>query len=151
VSCRKLSSINLKCCDYQSIRRSPGTLSKCRSRLKIGSPYWRQRAATIHCWKESEFRLSSVPKIIDDPRLRSDRTSSSMMRLILAVSLAKWDNPVPTSPSNQVSSIRAQSSEKQADILHQQFRLFERREMAPTGHFRPVLDIVSALDPAPGS
>src|ERR1700730_4570841 len=45
-----------------------------------------------------------------------------------------------------VSSI----SERQADILHQQFRLFERSEMAPTGHFRPVLDIVSALDPALG-
>jgi hypothetical protein len=37
---------------------------------------------------------------------------------------------------------------KTAHILHQQFRLFERREMALTGHFRPVLDVVSALDPA---
>src|SRR6202011_4009262 len=47
-------------------------------------------------------------------------------------------------------TLRTQSSEKQADILHQQFRLLERSEMAPTGHFRPVLDIVSALDPALG-
>jgi hypothetical protein len=47
-------------------------------------------------------------------------------------------------------TLRAQSSEKQADILHQQFRLFERREMTSSGHFRPVLDIESALDPALG-
>jgi len=30
---------------YQSIRRSPATMSKCWSLLKIGSLYWRQSAA----------------------------------------------------------------------------------------------------------
>src|SRR5262245_28994902 len=33
--------------DHQSIRRSPGTKSKCRSRLKRGRECWRQSAA-IH-------------------------------------------------------------------------------------------------------
>jgi hypothetical protein len=50
----------------------------------------------------------------------------------------------------KISSGRAESSEKQADIFHQQFRFFECGKMAPTGNFRPVLDIVSALHPSLG-
>src|SRR5215813_11649037 len=48
------------------------------------------------------------------------------------------------------SSMGAQSSEKQTNILHQKFRLLERREMAAARYFRPVLHVESAFDPAPG-
>ena len=74
--------------------------------------------------------------------------SLDLLRQELLAFLGLAEKDLPTRWAKD--DLRAQSSEKQADILHQEFGLFERGEMTPAGHFRPVLDIESALDPALG-
>jgi len=62
-----------------------------------------------------------------------------------------WMTPgTPITPDHKKCPQSERKARKNKQISSTNSSAFERREMAATGHFRPVLDIVSTLDPALG-